>query len=68
MAKLGVRLNLTNGGLTQVDGWNFNSVAELGDRLVALDAGGIAELGGDLDDASEIESTVKSPTSNFNIP
>lgn len=68
MAKLGVRINLVNGGLTQVSGWDFNSVAELEDRLLAADTDGLSILGGNTDQDALITSYISTPTGNFGIP
>lgn len=67
MSTLGVRLNLSNGGLSQVRGWTFNSVAELEDKLLGASASGMSELGAETDALSNIDSSIKLPISDFAV-
>lgn len=67
MPKLGIRLNLSNGGMSQVSGWDFNSIATLDDVTYAMDTGGLSTLGGDLDDTSTITSYFSTPLHDLSI-
>lgn len=68
MAKLGVRINLVNGGLTQVRGWEFNSVIRKNKIAYGVNGTGIAEIGSaDKDEAVNIDAFIYIPTSNFSI-
>jgi len=66
--KLGIRINLNNGGMSQVTGWEFNSVADLHDTLIAASDTALATLGADDDNGNDIDSFILVPTSNLNIP
>lgn len=68
MPKLGIRVNLSNGGLTQVAGWDFNSVAEFHDIVIGLTSAGISTLGTDDDNGTDIDAYVSVPLGNFGIP
>lgn len=65
MAKLGVRVNIENGGLSQVSGWGFNSISELQDTLIAAGASGLSILGADDDNGADIDSYVSVPLGNY---
>jgi hypothetical protein len=66
--KLGVRINLSNGGLAQVADWDFNSVTKLVHQFIAADSSGIAKLGGDFDDSANIDGYFSIPIGNYTIP
>lgn len=68
MAKLGIRLNLSNNGLSQITGWNFNSIAELEDRLLGCSNEGLFEFTGSTDNGQNINVLVSTPVSNCLIP
>ena len=68
MAKLGVRINLVNGGLTQVTDWEFNSVVCKNKVAYGANGTGIAEIGSaDKDEAVNIDAFIYIPASNFSI-
>lgn len=51
-----VVLNLRTGGVTEYNGWTFNSFATLRGRTLAASSSGIFELTGETDDGVEIAS------------
>lgn len=65
MAKLGIRINIENGGLSQVSGWSFNSIAELQETLIAAGASGLSTLGANDDNGSDIDAYISVPTGNY---
>jgi hypothetical protein len=69
MPKLGIRINLVNGGLSQPSGWQFNSVAEFSEFVIGASAAGLSKLGAaDDDNGTKIASYFSIPISNYMIP
>ena len=67
MAKLGVRVNLLSTGLSQVRGWNFNSIAELGEFLLAGDDSGVKTLDGETDGGTNIDAVFETPMHRLGV-
>ena len=59
MAKLGIRLNTSNGGLSQINGWEFNSFTVLrGFPYATNSSEGLCKLCGGLDNGRKINSII----------
>ena len=67
MAKLGVRFNLLSEGMSQVSGWEFNSIGKLGTEVIAAGSGGLKQLGGEADGDAAIISTLTTPLNELSV-
>ncbi len=67
MAKLGLRLNLANRAPSQYRGYDFDSIAHIGDMPIAISEDGIFEaFTGDTDDGEQIGWQFELPRSDMN--
>jgi hypothetical protein len=68
VAKLGIRLNTSNGGLSQISGWDFNSFAVLAGFPYATNSGeGVCKLCGDFDNTRKINSLITTPYGDYSL-
>jgi hypothetical protein len=68
VAKLGIRLNTSNGGLSQISGWEFNSFTVLrGFPYATNSSEGLCKLCGGLDNGRKINSTIITPYGDYSL-
>ena len=68
MAKLGIRLNTSNGGLSQISDWDFNSFTVFGTEPYAANSTeGVCKLCGNSDNGRKINSVIVTPYGDYSL-
>lgn len=67
MSKVGLKLNLAVGGLTQIANWDFTSFSADGSKVYATNSDGLCEMCGDTDNELPINSKIVTPYSIHSI-
>ena len=67
MATVGIRLNLSNSGLSQICGMAIESVTKIGDTYAAASPDGIGTIGGDTDNDTDIDAYISVPNHDYAI-
>jgi len=67
VGRIGLRLNIANGGLTQINGWNFNSFAFKDSCVFGASNLGISRLAGDTDNGKAIDAVVITAASDYTV-